>query len=106
MTEKSVEITKDILFVAMTRTPMIMGVPYIAFVMELMFVSLSNIVLKNPLYMAAVIPVHAVFYVLSSHDAGIFSEIEMWSKTASRCLNRKFWGASSFSPLPVKKWKR
>ncbi len=106
MEEKSVLINKDILFVAMTRTPMIMGVPYVAFVMELMFVSLSNIIFKNPMYMIAVLPVHAVFYVLSAHDAGIFSEMEVWSKTSSHCLNRWFWGASSFSPLPVKKWQR
>jgi type IV secretion system protein VirB3 len=105
MSEKSVALHQDVLFVALTRTPMIMGVPYVAFVMELMFVSLVNIVLKNPFYMLAVLPVHAIFYVISAHDAGIFSEIEAWGKTISRCVNKKFWGAASFSPLPTKKWK-
>ncbi|MDD2833378.1 MAG: type IV secretion system protein VirB3 [Methylotenera sp.] len=96
---------KDILFVAMTRVPTILGVPYVAFVLELMFASVVNIVSGNPLYALFVIPVHLIFYMIAAHDPGIFSEIEVWSKTIGRCLNRRFWGAASFSPLVTRKWQ-
>jgi type IV secretion system protein VirB3 len=106
MSEKSALIHKDVLFVAMTRSPTILGVPYVAFVLETMVASLVIILFKNPLYMAAILPVHAIFYAISSHDPGIFAEIEVWSRTIGRCMNKNFWGAASFSPLTTKKWKR
>ncbi|MGB7816295.1 MAG: type IV secretion system protein VirB3 [Methylotenera sp.] len=106
MSEKNKVIHKDLLFVALTRVPMIMGVPYVAFVLELMFASIMNIVVGNPLYALLVLPVHAVFYVISSRDPGIFAEIEVWTKTIGRCLNRGFWGAASFSPITTRKWKK
>lgn len=106
MSEKEVKIHKDLLFVALTRVPTIMGIPYMAFVMEMMFASLVIIIVGKPLYLLLVVPVHAVLYLISAHDPGVFSEIEIWFKTAGRCLNRGFWGATSFSPLITKKWKR
>jgi type IV secretion system protein VirB3 len=106
MIEKSAAIHKDVLFVAMTRSPTILGVPYVAFVLETMLGSLIIIIGKNPLYLLALLPVHAVLYAISAHDPGIFAEIEVWSRTAGRCLNKKFWSSASFSPLTTKKWKR
>lgn len=97
---------KDILFVAMTRVPTILGVPYVAFVLELMFASVVNIASGNPLYALLVIPVHLIFYMIAAHDPGIFSEIEVWTRTIGRCLNRSFWGSASFSPLTTNKWKK
>lgn len=105
MSEKENKLQKDLLFVALTRVPTIMGVPYMAFVLEMMFASLMIIMVGKPWYMLLVVPVHAVLYLISAKDPGIFSEMEIWLKTAGRCLNRSFWGATSFSPLPTKKWK-
>ncbi len=106
MSEESKLIHKDLLFVALTRVPTIMGVPYIAFVLELMFASIANIIAGNPLYSLLVLPVHAVFYVISARDPGIFVEIEVWTRTIGRCLNKGFWGAASFSPISTRKWKQ
>lgn len=99
------KLQKDLLFVALTRVPTILGVPYVAFVLEMMYVSLSIIIFGNPLYMLSVVPMHAVLYLIGAHDPGIYIEIEIWLKTSGRCLNRRFWGATSFSPLPTKKWQ-
>ncbi len=106
MTKKSNEIHKDLLFVALTRVPTILGVPYVAFVLELVCASLTNVLFGNPLYALIVIPVHAVFYAISVRDPGIFSEIEVWTRTIGRCLNKGFWGAASFSPVSTRKWKK
>lgn len=106
MSEKAVKIHKDLLFVALTRVPTIAGVPYMAFVLEMMFASMMIIMLGKPLYLLLVVPVHAIMYLISARDPGIFSEIEIWLKTSGRCLNKSFWGAVSFSPLPTRKWKK
>lgn len=101
-----VVIHKDLLFVALTRVPTVLGVPYAAFVFELMFASLINIISGNPLYALLVIPLHIVLYAISSHDPGIFAEIAVWTKTIGRCLNKTYWKAASFSPIATRKWKK
>jgi type IV secretory pathway VirB3-like protein len=55
MSEKEVKIHKDLLFVALTRVPTIMGIPYMAFVMEMMFASLVIIIVGKPLYLLLVV---------------------------------------------------
>lgn len=97
---------KDVLFVGLTRTPMIMGVPYAAFVAEIMFMAIEHVMVGNPLYLFGIVPIHAIFYMIGAHDPGIFMEIAAWSKTTSRCRNKRFWEMPSFSPLAFKKWQR
>lgn len=99
-------VNKDLLFVALTRIPTIFGIPYMAFVIEVMFGSLTIIVAGKPQYLLLVIPVHGILYLISASDPGIFSEIEIWTKTIGRCLNKGFWDAASFSPLQTRKWKQ
>ncbi len=106
MSEKSVAVHNDPLFVALTRVPTVLGVPYVAFVIEIIAGAMINIMSGNPLYILAVLPIHAVFYAISSHDPGVFAEIEVWTKTSGRCLNKSFWGAASFSPVSTRKWKK
>jgi type IV secretory pathway VirB3-like protein len=43
MREKEEFINKDLLFVALTRIPTVFGIPYMAFVIEVMFGSLDFI---------------------------------------------------------------
>lgn len=100
MSDKAVKIHKDLLFVALTRVPTIVGIPYMAFVLEMMFASLMIIMVGKPLYMLLVVPVHAVLYLISAKDPGIFAEMEIWLKTAGRCLNRGFWGGDQFFSPP------
>lgn len=104
--KKLIEIHSDPLFVGLTRVPVVMGVPYAAFIVEVMVAGLINIIVGNPLYMLLVLPIHAVLYLVSIKDPGVFAEIAVWFKTNGRCLNKGFWGAASFSPLETNKWKR
>lgn len=48
MRENEAVVHKDLLFVALTRIPTVLGVPYMAFVIEVMFGSLVIIVVGNP----------------------------------------------------------
>jgi len=96
---------KDVLFVGLTRVSTILGIPYAAFVAEVMVMSIEHVLVGNPLYLLCVIPVHSVLFLISAHDPGVFAEIAVWSKTTSRCRNTRFWQMFSFSPLNVCKWK-
>jgi type IV secretion system protein VirB3 len=106
MSEKEVKVHKDLLFVALTRVPTIAGIPYMAAVMIMMLACIIIIMIGKLQYLLILVPVYAILYLISARDPGIFAEIEIWMKTAGRCLNRGFWGATSFSPLTTKKWKQ
>lgn len=97
---------KDLLFVGLTRVPTILGIPYAAFVAEVMFFALVNITLGNPLYLLLILPIHGILYLISAHDPGVFAEIAAWAKTIGRCRNTQFWNASSFSPVATRKWEK
>lgn len=100
------DIYTDPLFVGLTRPATMMGIPYMAFVLEIMTTTLIFLAVCNPLYMLLALPIHAVLYLISAHDPGIFNSIFVWLKTIGRCRNRVFWGSASFSPLPTKKWTK
>jgi type IV secretion system protein VirB3 len=92
------------LFVGLTRPVTIAGIPYGAFVVELMTVALVFLAVGNPLYLALAVPVHAALYLITANDPGAIDVIFMWVKTLGRCRNGRFWGAASFSPLSYSKW--
>jgi len=106
MDDDTDDITTDVLFVGLTRPATVWGVPYIAFIIEFIVVTIIFLAVGNPLYMALILPLHAVMYLISSNDPGVFNSIFVWVQTTGRCRNSRFWGAASFSPLPMKKWKK
>lgn len=99
------DVYTDPLFVGLTRPATIWGIPYIAFVIEFMATTLIFLAVGNPLYLALAVPIHAVLYLISAHDPGVFASIFLWLKTTGRCRNSRFWGAASFSPVAVRKWR-
>lgn len=96
----------DVLFVAMTRPATMWGIPLTAFVIEFMATTLIFLAIGNPLYLALALPIHAILYLMSSNDPGVFNSLFLWMKTIGRSLNTGFWGAASFSPLETKKWMK
>ena len=48
MSEKIVTLHKDVLFVGLTRVPMVLGIPYAAFVAEVMFMSIEHVMTSKP----------------------------------------------------------
>ena len=98
-------VTVDPLFVGLTRPATIMGVPYEAFVIELVVVSIIFLGVGDPFYMLLLVPFHAVLYLVSAQNQNAFGAIMIWLMTKGRCKNSRFWGgAASFSPLATKKW--
>ena len=95
----------DTLFIGLTRPATVLGIPYAAFVIEFMIAAILFLAVGNPLYLLTAIPVHAVLYLISATDPGIFASLYVWIQTCGRCRNSRFWGAVSFSPLPTRKWK-
>ena len=104
--ERSAEdVYVDPLFVGLTRPATMWGIPYHAFVIELMATTLIFLAVGNPLYLLLAIPIHGILYLISAHDPGAFGSIFMWMKTIGRCRNVRFWGAASFSPAATRKWR-
>jgi type IV secretion system protein VirB3 len=104
MSDDSQDVVTDQLFVGLTRPATIWGIPYIAFVIEFMTVTLIFLAIGNPIYLLLAAPIHGVLYLISASDPGIFGSIYIWMKTIGRCRNTRFWGAASFSPMKSKKW--
>ena len=40
------------------------------------------------------------------HDPNTFRLMMLWTYTKARCVNRGFWGGSSYSPLPTDGYRR
>ncbi len=98
------DVRTDPLFVGLTRPATMWGIPYIAFVVEFMATTLVFLAVGNPLYLALALPIHAILYLISANDPGVFASIFLWMKTIGRCRNTRFWGSASFSPLATRKW--
>lgn len=96
------DVYADPLFVGLTRPAMLFGVPYGACVAEGILAMCLFLATSNPFYLLVVLPSHAILYLVSAHDPGIFSSIEVWAKTVGRCRNRRFWRAASFSPTATR----
>ncbi len=100
------DVYTDPLFVGLTRPATMLGIPFHAFVIEFMATVLIFLAVGNPLYLALAVPIHVILYLISAANPSVFNSIFVWMKTSARCLNTRFWGAASFSPLPTKKWKK
>lgn len=105
MEEGAQDVYTDELFVGLTRPTTIWGVPYTAFVIEFMAVTLVFLAVGNPLYLLLAFPIHAVLYAISASNPKAFDALYVWLKTIGRCRNIHFWRAASFSPASYKKWK-
>jgi type IV secretion system protein VirB3 len=106
MKDEPIEV--NILFVGLTRPTTVLGIPYIAFVVELSVSMMFFLMADNLLYLSIIFPLHAVLYAISARDAGQFDEIYKWIITSGRCLNFRYWGSVSFSPnyFSIKKSKK
>jgi type IV secretion system protein VirB3 len=106
MQDSAQDVQTDVLFVGLTRPATVAGIPYVAFVVEVMAVALVFLAVGHPFCLALAVPVHAALYLISANDPGAFDAIYMWLKTFGRCRNARAWGAASFSPLSYGKRHR
>jgi type IV secretion system protein VirB3 len=88
----------DPLVGGLTRPPMMLGIPYVLFVLEFCLVVLIFINTKNLLMFLLVIPLHGIAYLLTVRDARFVDIILVRFGRCPFTRNRSFWGGDSYSP--------
>ena len=107
MTERNAGLTADVLFVAVTRTPMRWGVTFSALMFNLVFTMEAFLLTKNLLTLLVALPIHGVCALLCARDARFFDLILLWGRTRMPAYfaNFRLWNASSYSPLALdRRW--
>lgn len=92
-------LTKDTLFLALTRPAMLGGVPLIAFVFCFMAAGMLMIVLDSIVWLLAFVPLWMIARLITRHDPNAFRILFCFIETSARCRNRNLWGGASSSPL-------
>lgn len=96
-------ITQDPLFQGMTRPTMVFGVTYEALLVCVMVTAVVFLGSGNPLYLLVFAPLYGVVRLICASEPRFFELLKVWSITKGRCLNRGYWGSSSYSPTePVR----
>ncbi len=101
------EMTKDPLFLAVTRPALWAGVPIEAGALIIMAGAITLVGSGNPPYGgAAAVALYAMARLIVRHDVNAFRLIFLWGRTKAANRNRVFWGGSSYTPLPLYGIKR
>lgn len=107
MAEDRELMTRNTLFLAVTRPALWAGIPIEAAVPILLASAIVLIGTNNPIY---ALITGAVFYGLARlivrQDVNAFRLLFLWGRTKAGNRNRAFWGGSSYTPLPLKGIKR
>ena len=100
-------LTKNELFLAVTRPALWAGIPIEAAVL-LLISSASVLIWSNsPVYAALVVAFgYSISRVIVRHDVNAFRLLFLWGRTKAGNRNRAFWGGSSYSPLPLSGLRR
>jgi type IV secretion system protein VirB3 len=100
-------LTEDPLFLALTRPTMMLGVPLEAALLIAFLGCLILMLGKNPLYAGAIAGslFFAARFIVRS-DYNMFRVLFLCFQTKIGAPNSRFWGGSSYSPLPVAGYKR
>ena len=95
-------LTKNTLFLAVTRPALWAGIPIEAAVL-LLIGSASVLIWSNsPVYAALVVAFgYSISRLIVRHDVNAFRLLFLWGRTKAGNRNRAFWGGSSYSPLPL-----
>ena len=92
--------TEDLLFLALTRPALWLGVPLEAALLIAIGSVFVLLVLSNPLYaMALAGSLLAAARLIVRTDYNMFRLIFLWGRTKGRARNREFWAGSTYSPL-------
>jgi type IV secretion system protein VirB3 len=96
----------DTLFLAVTRPALWFGIPIEAGVLIAMSAGIIITQFGNPLYAAVVAAVgFFISRIIVRRDVNAFRLLMLWGRTKVSCRNRRFWGGSSYSPLPAPRLK-
>ena len=92
----------DTLYLAATRPAMFMGVPIVMAALMLMAVGLIVVLLKNPLYLAVMIPVWFAARELVSRDYNAVGVLLLYLRTAGRSVDSRDWGGASVTTHAIR----
>jgi len=88
----------DPLVVGLTRPPMMLGVPYVLFVLEWCVVVLIFINTKNLLMFLLFAPIHGIAYALTVRDNRFVDILLVRYGKCPITRNHRFWGGDSYRP--------
>lgn len=93
----------DVLFIAATRPPTRWGVPFLAILINIVVTMEIFVMVRNPLVILLVFPLHGVCALMCSRDARIFELLSLWAQTRMPALagNLFAWRGNSYSPLAL-----
>jgi type IV secretion system protein VirB3 len=92
----------DTLYLAATRPAMFMGVPLAVGAILLMLAGLLVVILKNPLYLAVMLPLWFAARELVARDYNAVGVVLLYLRTAGRSVDSRRWGGASVSPNPMR----
>jgi type IV secretion system protein VirB3 len=92
----------DTLYLAATRPALFMGVPIVMAALMLMAVGLIVVLLKNPLYLAIMIPVWFAARALVARDYNAVGVLLLYLRTAGRSVDSRDWGGASVTTHPIR----
>lgn len=96
----------DTLYLAATRPAMFMGVPIVMAALMLMVVGFIVVLLKNPLYLAVMIPVWFAARELVARDYNAVGVLLLFLRTAGRSVDSREWGGASVATHPIRLKRR
>ena len=87
--------SKDPLFIAMTRPPMLLGVTFLFLGLNVLGVAFVFVITKNILHLLFIVPIHLVGYMICLKDPMLLDVMIKRAQKTSGVTNKKFWAGSS-----------
>jgi len=84
------------LFIGLTRPPMLFGVSYLYFIVNVMVCMMAYVSTTEFKYMLIMVPVHGLGYYLCSKEPLFLEMFKVRGEKCSRCKNRLYHGANSY----------
>lgn len=89
----------DPLFLGLTRPAMILGVSYTVAMMNGFFCLIGYVIAEDILLLAAMAPIHAVTYYISSKEPLFLELFQVKNSKCRKCTNRIYYSANSYDPM-------
>ena len=100
--EAEEHLAEDTLFLACTRSAMILGVPMEAMGINIILTAIAFLAGHSPLYLLIAPVLHLVFRAICKSDHNAFRVLWLYVETKGRARNGALWGGSSTTPLPLR----
>lgn len=86
----------DPVFLGLTRPAMFWGVTHSFFVINLIVCLIGFLAAHSWLALLLAVPIHGLGYLACLRDPHVFDLAYVKASKCSRCVNRRFWGATTY----------